>query len=89
MKEIMENIEKDGYVNNNWLKKKWIRELSNNNVREEYVPVAIYIRNFIHHPENKRNKKYTDDELRRAIDELERVILYQLENPSGAESQVI
>jgi hypothetical protein len=89
MKEIMENIEKDGYVNNNWLKKKWIRELSNNNVREEDVPVAIYIRNFIHHPENKRNEKYTDDELRRAIDELERVILYQLENPSGAESQAI
>lgn len=89
MEEIMRNIETDGCLNNNWLKKEWIREYSNNKIKQYEVPVALYVRNFIHHPENKRNKKYTDDELRRAIDELERVILYQLENPSGAESQAI
>lgn len=42
---------------------------------------CIYIRNYIHHPENTLNKPYTDAELHTAIEELIRAIRFKLQQP--------
>ena len=36
--------------------------------------LATYIRNLIHHPENTNNTKYTDDELKKSIGKLIRLL---------------
>lgn len=43
-------------------KKTWIRE-GKNGQRSESATIPYYIRSSSHHPENKHNKPYTDDEL--------------------------
>ena len=39
------------------------------------VPLCVYVRNSVHHPENPKNDKYTTDQLGEAIKELESAIL--------------
>lgn len=43
-------------------KKTWIRE-GKNGLRSESATIPYYIRSSSHHPENRHNKPYTDDEL--------------------------
>ena len=43
-------------------KKTWIRE-GKNGLRSESATISYYIRSSSHHPENRHNKPYTDDEL--------------------------
>lgn len=54
----LENLKKD---------MKWINEKSN---KTEDVSLAKYIRNSIHHPENTSNKKYSESELKKSIENL-------------------
>lgn len=61
----------------------WIKEIvkkdGNGETVKEYkpfnVPLCVYVRNSVHHPENPENDKYTTDQLRKAIEELESAIL--------------
>ena len=50
--------------------KQWIRE-NNGAVQAPYdVTLQTFIRNHIHHPENRRNALYTEDELKQSIEEM-------------------
>ena len=50
--------------------KQWIRE-NNGAVQAPYdVTLQTFIRNHIHHPENRRNVLYTEDELKQSIEEM-------------------
>ena len=55
-------------------KKVWIYNRPDKNDPKKYASsmrqTCIYIRNYIHHPENRLNQQYTDIELREAIEEL-------------------
>jgi hypothetical protein len=46
--------------------KKWIRE-KDNNITQMEVTLMTYIRNLIHHPENRHNAQYTNNELQESI----------------------
>lgn len=48
--------------------KKWIREKNGQSLAPEDVTLMSYIRNFIHHPENKNNSEYTPEELKESIE---------------------
>ena len=52
------------------LTKSWIPVIRGK--EREPMPVTLqrYIRNFIHHPENTKNQKYTPAELKRSIEEM-------------------
>ena len=63
-KQIIERLEKFGCTT----KKTWKRNDSNRNQYD--VQISVYIRNYIHHPENKQNAMYTISELEDAIKEL-------------------
>ncbi len=62
----------------NWIKE-IVKEDGNGETVKEYkpfnVPLCVYVRNSVHHPENPENDKYTTDQLRKAIEELESAIL--------------
>lgn len=62
----------------NWIKE-IVKEDGNGETVKEYkpfnVPLCVYVRNSVHHPENPKNDKYTTDQLRKAIEELESAIL--------------
>ena len=45
--------------------KKWLNDKGG---RTEKVSLSRYVRNSIHHPENRKNKKYTEKELRESIE---------------------
>lgn len=51
--------------------KKWFNEKLD---KEENVSLQKYIRNSIHHPENKKNNKPTEDEIRQSIKEMIKII---------------
>ena len=38
------------------------------------IPISVYVRNSVHHPENNLNKRYTNEQLSLAIQELESAI---------------
>ena len=50
--------------------KDWIRLKKDGTTENEKRTIQVFIRNFIHHPENKCNQKYTDKELRKSIEEM-------------------
>lgn len=50
--------------------KKWIKEPSN---REIDVSLSMYIRHSIHHPENEKNRKFTDAQLKKSIKILRKI----------------
>lgn len=50
--------------------KKWKRELPNKKTRSEDRTLPIYIRNYIHHPENTHNSKYSFEDLTNSIESL-------------------
>lgn len=50
--------------------KKWIAEKEGKPQKPEKTMLQSFIRNSIHHPENRRNTPYTKDELRRSIDQM-------------------
>ena len=50
-------------------KKTWIRE-GKNGLRSESATIPYYIRSSSHHPENRHNKPYTDDELEESTESL-------------------
>ncbi len=56
------------------LTKQWKRE--NNGVEQDPYDVTLqtFIRNHIHHPENRRNELYTENELRQSIEEMIRLL---------------
>lgn len=54
--------------------KQWIRE-SNGVAKAPYdVTLQTFIRNHIHHPENRQNALYTEDELKQSIEEMIRLL---------------
>jgi AAA15 family ATPase/GTPase len=61
-----------------WLKDKlkisqsktWIKIKPDNSTENVNRTLQTYIRNSIHHPENTKNNKYTDEELRKSIQEM-------------------
>lgn len=65
----------------NWLKEKyhieikkdWIKE-SPSKKTEEKCTLQTYIRNYIHHPENNHNKKYTKEEIKESIEKMISII---------------
>ena len=51
--------------------KYWTRVNSDGTVRQPYpVSLQTFIRNHIHHPENRQNTLYTEDELKQSIEEM-------------------
>ena len=51
--------------------KHWTRVNSDGTVRQPYpVSLQTFIRNHIHHPENRQNTLYTEDELKQSIEEM-------------------
>ena len=55
--------------------KHWTRVNSDGTVRQPYpVSLQTFIRNHIHHPENRQNTLYTEDELRQSIEEMIRLL---------------
>lgn len=62
-------------------KKVWIYNRPDKNDPNKYASsmrqTCIYIRNYIHHPENRLNQQYTDIELREAIEELIKAVRSQ------------
>lgn len=63
----------------------WIYNRPDKNNPSQYASsirqTCIYIRNYIHHPENTLNKPYTDAELQTAIKELITAITFNLPQP--------
>lgn len=54
--------------------KQWIRE-NNGTAQAPYdVTLQTFIRNHIHHPENRRNTLYTENELKQSIEEMIRLL---------------
>ena len=55
--------------------KHWARVNSDGTVRQPYsVSLQTFIRNHIHHPENRQNTLYTEDELKQSIEEMIRLL---------------
>ena len=50
--------------------KTWIPVIDGQEGKPKAVTLQRYIRNFIHHPENTKNLKYTPTELKRSIEEM-------------------
>lgn len=71
-----------GCIKENWYdefkeigaKLKYIR-LFQGNEKKLYVCLSDMIRHIIHHPENKKNKKYTDKQFKKSINRMRRFIL--------------
>lgn len=62
----------DGWLSTKGLQqdKDWVREVRGTAKPPEKRTVQTYIRNSIHHPENTRNEKYSDEELKKSIKEM-------------------
>lgn len=55
--------------------KHWARVNSDGTVRQPYpVSLQTFIRNHIHHPENRQNTLYIEDELKQSIEEMIRLL---------------
>ena len=50
--------------------KQWIRERNGVAQTPTDVTLQTFIRNHIHHPENRQNTLYTEDELKQSIEEM-------------------
>ena len=50
--------------------KPWIEEKDGKAQPAKDVTLQTYIRNSIHHPENRQNVKYSEDELQQSIDQM-------------------
>jgi predicted ATP-dependent endonuclease of OLD family len=50
--------------------RKWIKISNGNPESPKPITLPSYIRNFIHHPENTLNEKYTNEELKTSIEDL-------------------
>lgn len=48
----------------------WIRENNDGSTSNYDVPIQIYIRNYIHHPENTHNNPYSEDDLKKSIEQM-------------------
>ncbi len=48
--------------------------LRNGNIREEQIVINEYVRHQIHHPENKENMRFTNEQLQQSIGELRKFI---------------
>jgi hypothetical protein len=75
----------------NWLvgrgMKKALKWTRNNDKREAYeVTLQLFIRNTIHHPENKSNRMYKYEELYQSIEEMRQFIRngFQVKEDSSA-----
>lgn len=55
--------------------KQWKRPKSNGYISQKLETIELYIRNFIHHPENTLNQKYTFEEMKASIEEMRRILL--------------
>lgn len=56
--------------------KTWIPVIDGEEGKPKAVTLQRYIRNFIHHPENTKNLKYTPAELKRSIEEMLSCLAY-------------
>lgn len=87
-KEIIKSLNEHGINSTEIWIKEFVDEDGNGNKVKHYkpfnVPLCVYVRNSVHHPENRKNDKYTTDQLGKAIKELESVI--EKLNVSGASS---
>ena len=54
--------------------KQWIRERNGVAQTPTDVTLQTFIRNHIHHPENRQNTHYTEDELKQSIEEMIRLL---------------
>ena len=54
--------------------KQWIRERNGVAQTPTDVTLQTFIRNHIHHPENRQNTLYTEDELKQSIEEMIRLL---------------
>ncbi|MBF1660710.1 MAG: AAA family ATPase [Rothia mucilaginosa] len=51
--------------------KEWVRESKNGATNTYRIPLCVYVRNSVHHPENSNNpKRYTEEELENSIKQL-------------------
>lgn len=60
--------------------KPWIRIKGSVPQQAQQCTIETYIRNFIHHPENKQNDKYSSTELTDSIDEMKKIAASYLTN---------
>ena len=51
-------------------RRRYIRKNNDGSIREETRTLTHYIRDVLHHPENKHNTKYTDQELAQSIESM-------------------
>lgn len=56
--------------------KTWIPVIDGEEGKPKAVTLQRYIRNFIHHPENTKNLKYTPAELKHSIEEMLSCLAY-------------
>lgn len=54
--------------------KNWKRPKNNGNISQKQETIELYIRNFIHHPENPLNSEYTFEEMKASIEEMRRIL---------------
>ena len=73
--ENNDNYRQDSF--DNWLSKDicsknktWIKINKDGKTTNETVTLQTYIRNFVHHPENKENKPYAPEEFKQSIEEM-------------------
>lgn len=59
---------------NNKPSRAYIRILRNGQEKQESIVLTEYIRNQIHHPENDRNVRFTDEELKQSIEDMRNFI---------------
>lgn len=52
----------------------YIRENRGNSLPAIYITLPMYIRNLIHHPENRNNVIYTSEQLRNSIDKMVKLV---------------
>ena len=79
MDENNNNYRQDSF--DNWLSKDicnknetWIKIKEDGTTKPEPVTLQTYIRNFVHHPENRQNKKYTPEKFKQSIEEMIKII---------------
>ena len=80
IEENVVNCKEDDF--DNWLvnhgcqkTKTWKKEKQNGNLSEKLFTTQTYIRNYIHHPENKHNDNYKECELKTSIEEMRNIIV--------------
>src|SRR5574344_3450 len=66
-------LKEKGFNNNE--DKKWKRVVSGRVQEAQPVTLQTYIRNTIHHPENRENDAYTHEELKKSIEEMRNFII--------------